>query len=113
MSKTTPSTDHPLLNEQTTIELDGVTFTHQPNPPNYNNRFRAFSSMKDYHFETVLRHIKETGSIHRTTTIYNEYDHIINQVTETMDTELEKLDRKNVKTLVSNYMTAQALQELR
>jgi len=103
MSKNT----HPLLNEQDVIELDGVTFTHQPNTQNYKDRYRAFSSMQDYYFETILRHL-DTGEIHRTTTIFNEYDNIINQVTEKMDTELDKLDRKNVKTLINNYMMNKA-----
>lgn len=105
-------TDHPLLNEQDAIQLDGVTFTQQPNPKNYKNRYRAFSEMQDYYFETILRHL-DTGKIHRTTTVFNEYDNIINRKTELMDTELEKLDRKNVKTLINNYMMNKAHLETR
>ena len=104
--------DHPLLDEHDVIELDGVTFTHQKNPSNYRTRYRAFSQMQDYHFETVLRHL-DTGEIHRTTTIFNEYGNITNQATETMDTEIDNLDRKNVKTLVNNYMMNKAHLETR
>jgi len=104
---------HPLLNEQDVIEIDGVTFTHQAQPQgNYKDRYRAFSSMQDYYFETILRHLN-TGEIHRTTTVFDEYNNIINRKTETMDTELDKLDRKNVKTLINNYMMNKAHLETR
>jgi len=104
--------DHPLLNEQDVTELDGVKFTNQTPTANYKNRYRAFSKMQDYYFETILRHL-DTGEIHRTTTVFNEYNNIINRKTQTMDTKLETLDRKNVKTLVNNYMMNKAHLETR
>jgi len=107
-----PSQDHPLLQEQDVIELDGVHFT-QTKTDKYQKRFRAFSSMQDTHIETVLRHMPN-GKIHRTTTFYNEYNNITNQVSQYIENaELDALDRKNVKTLINNYMMNKAHLERR
>jgi len=107
MSQTTPDQDHPLLNEQDVIELDGVHFT-KTQTDQYQTRYRAFSSMQELHIENILRHT-ENGRIHRTTTFFNKQGNIENRVSQYIEnTELEKLDRKNVKTLINNYMMNKA-----
>jgi len=103
---------HPLLNEQNTIELDGIKFT-QTQTNNYQKRFRAFSSMQQLHIETILRHLNN-GKVHRTTTFFNKKGQITNRISKTIENvKLDNMDRRNVKTIIQNYMTNQAQYERR
>lgn len=98
--------DHPLLDEQDVIELDGVTFV-KTDSNQFDSRFRAFSSMQDYFFEIVFRHL-DSGDVHKSVTVFDEYGLVVNTVSDVLDVELMELDRKNVKTLVNNYMMEEA-----
>lgn len=103
--------DHPLLNEQDVIELDGVTFT-KTSTDSFQSRYRAFSSMQDFFFETVFRHL-EGGGVHRTTTVFDDRGLIVNRVSKELDVSLDSFDRKNIKSLVNNYMMEEAHLEAR
>jgi len=112
MSQTTPSQDHPLLQEQDVIELKDIHFT-ETQTNSYQKRFRAFSTMQEYHYETILRHMPD-NRIHRTTTVFNKKGLITNKVSQFIDNaELQTIDRKNVKTLINNYMMNKAHLERR